>query len=531
VTANADPNRPALDVPGPCDLTTVAGRTIPDLLIGHAEREPDRIMLVADDGDALALKYTASDVLNRSLGFARWLSDHGLRSGDRVQMLVGNRPEFLFAWFGAAMLGVSIVPTNLGASPDEVAYIAGHAHAGMTITDLTSTELATLARQQLGHGRVICIDIDEIPDGTDVAVHKPAPLDEMAIMYTSGTTSRPKGVKVTHANYLYAGEVVAKALRLGPHDRVLTVLPLFHANAQYYTTMGSLVSGASMTLAPKFSASRFLSQCARHHITVASLFAAPIRMVLARNQPEPDRALALRCVIFAQNLSARELAAWDATVGAPLIQLYGMTETMGPPLINPLDDNRPSSIGRVSLGYRCRVVDESGRDVSAGESGRLQVEGIPGVTITSGYLNDPEATGRTIVDGWLDTGDVVRVEADGFFYFVDREKDMIKRSGENVAAGEVEAVLAQHAAVRDVAVVGVPDAVRDEQIIAFVVTAENIRVTEPELVDWCQARLARFRVPQEIRFIDVLPRTSVGKVRKPDLRALWLESQPSLSES
>jgi crotonobetaine/carnitine-CoA ligase len=204
---------------------------------------------------------------------------------------------------------------------------------------------------------------------------------------------------------------------------------------------------------------------------------------------------------------------------------------MGPPLINPLDDTRPSSIGRVSLGYRCRVVDESGRDVSAGESGRLQVGGIPGVTITSGYLNDPEATGRTIVDGWLDTGDVVRVEADGFFYFVDREKDMIKRGGENVAAGEVEAVLAQHGAVRDVAVVGVPDAVRDEQIIAFVVTAENMRVTEAELVDWCQARLARFRVPQEIRFIDVLHRTSVGKVRKPDLRALWLESQPSLAES
>ena len=345
------------------------------------------------------------------------------------------------------------------------------------------------------------------------------PWDDAAILYTSGTTNLPKGVLVTHANYIYAGEVVSRIIRLSPDDRHLVTLPLFHGNAQYYSFMSTLNVGASAALMARFSASRLMKQAIRHECTVASLFAAPMRMMLAQPPDPADGLSRLRLAIFAQNVTEVQLGQWQERFGVPLLQIYGMTETMGTPLANPLDYTRDNmTMGMVTLGYECKVVDAQGNDVPDGVPGQLLVGGVPGWTIMKGYLKNPEATAETIQDGWLRTGDVVERNEEGYFRFVDRAKDMIKRSGENVAAGEVEAVIKRHPRVADAAVIGVPDPIRDEAIKAFVILNEGETATEEEIVEFCKRSLSKFRVPEFVEFRNEFPRTSIGKVQKNILR-------------
>ena len=327
---------------------------------------------------------------------------------------------------------------------------------------------------------------------------------------------------MTHANYMYAGETTAAALKLTPEDRFLTVLPLFHANAQYYSTMGTLVAGGTIVLARRFSASRYADLAIRHSASVGSLFAAPIRMILSQEPAEYWKHNQLRVVIFAQDLTDREHGEWLRRMNVPLLQLYGMTETIGPPVVNSLLwPRRHDAIGRPALGYHVRIRRDDGLPAAIGEAGELLIGGVPGVSLMAGYLDDPDATAAVLANGWLATGDIVRRDPDGLLRFVGRTRDMIKRAGENVAAGEVEAVLLDHPDVADAAVVGVPDPIRDEQIVAFVVRRDGTNPSDEALHDWCAARLASFRVPSHFRTVAELPRTPVGKIQKHRLQERW----------
>jgi crotonobetaine/carnitine-CoA ligase len=500
--------------------TAASERTPLDELTAGAERHPDRDLLVFDDVDVGVSRFSWREVLEATWAMADRLASAGLGRNQRLHIHLSNRPEFLFAWFACSALGATIVPTNVQSSADEIAYVLEHSDARLSLTDGLGSSVVSRAARGLHRPHQIELTDDAAgAGGVSVLPNRlpDTPDLDLGLIYTSGTTARPKGVRITNANYVYAGEVFARNTGLGSGDRVLTVLPLFHANAQYYTVMGALVSRATIVLASRFSATRLLGQIITHDVTVASLFAAPIRMVLA--QPTNTNRFSfprLRLVVFAQNISTVEKARWDEVVGAPLVQLYGMTETVGPPLINPLDGRaRPDSLGRVALGYVCRVIREDGRPAMVGEIGQLCVQGVPGQTIMRGYLDDDDATNEMVRDGWLHTGDVVRVEPDGWFSFVDRRKDMIKRGGENVATTEVETVLRAHPAVRDAAVFGVPDPIRDEDIIAAVVLApDSPDTSSSELIAWCAFRLAKFRVPSRVLLLDELPRTAVGKIQK-----------------
>lgn len=274
-----------------------------------------------------------------------------------------------------------------------------------------------------------------------------------------------------------------------------------------------------MVLSSRFSASRYFDQVIRHGCTVSSLFSAPIRMLLAQPRRAGLADNRLRAVLFAQSVTEDQLAEWQERFDAPLMQIWGMTETMGPPLGNPIHYRRNNmSIGLPSMGYRVRIVDDGGRPVAPGEIGEIVVSGEPGRTIMKGYFKNPEATADTIRDGWLWTGDNARQDEHGYFHFVDRAKDMIKRAGENVAASEVEAVIQMHPSVFDCAVVGIPDPMRDEAIVAVVVPTEGASLEADSLIAWCAERLASFRVPERIEFRQQLPRTSVGKIQKNILR-------------
>lgn len=442
----------------------------------------------------------------------------GVNPGDRFNVHLTNCPEFYDLWLGAAMLGAAIVPSNPLSTAGELRYLLSHARCRLSVTqpDL----LGTVSEAAGGTMAVLSVDQDWVrPSDHRPAVPEPAPADVLGVLYTSGTTSRPKGVLITHAAYLHVGDVIAEHLRLRPDDRNLIVLPLFHGNAQYYSSMSALVTGASIALSPRFTASRWAEQARAMDATVASLFAAPMRMILAQEPTEHDAAHRLRVALFAQNLSSAQLAEFERRFGVPLLQLYGMTETVVPPTINPIyGDRRGMSIGRPVSVARLRIVDSRDLDVAPGQPGELLVHGEPGRTMMAGYLDDPAATASALRDGWLHTGDTVRADDDGYLYFVDRRTDLIKRAGENVASTEVERVLNEHPAVFESAVVGIPDAMRDEAIHAVVVLREGTTASPQELIAHCRASLAKFKVPDSVEITSSLPRTSVGKIQKHLLR-------------
>ena len=206
---------------------------------------------------------------------------------------------------------------------------------------------------------------------------------------------------------------------------------------------------------------------------------------------------------------------WHERFGAPLMQIWGMTETMSLPLMQPLDlPRKPLSMGMPVLGYECKVVDPSGKEVPPGTVGELVVSGVPSVTLMKGYFKNEAATAETLRDGWLYSGDQAYMDEDGCFFFVDRKKDMIKRAGENVSAWEVEETLKQLPAVLDAAVVEIPDPVRDQAIKAYVIVKEGAAATADQLIAWCRERLSPFKVPEVVEFRNVFPRTSVGKIQK-----------------
>jgi carnitine-CoA ligase len=491
-------------------------QTIPGVLELRARERGRDTFLVFETSEGSVSRRTYAETLEAAERAAGLFAARGITAGDRVHVHLGNCPEFFDCWFGCALIGAVIVPTNPLLTAGELLFVTEQAGCRLSVT--SPSLAATVASVQDRDDLILAADL---ASGSRIDARAPVdPRDAASILYTSGTTSRPKGVLVTHANYIFAGEVVAQHLRLRAPDRWLVVLPLFHANAQYYSTMSALVTGASVAVTETFSASSWGRQARDHAATVASLFAAPIRMILAHAESTDDAINSLRAVIFSQNVTETELEEFEKRFGAPLLQLYGMTETIAPPTLNPLYGERKNmSIGLPTLPARLRVVDEKGLDVPAGGVGQLLVHGDPGSTIMGGYFNDPDATEAAIVDGWLHTGDNVRWGQDGYLYFVDRSKDMIKRAGENVAASEVESVLNDHPDVFDSAVIGIPDAIRDEAIKAFVVPRPGSAIAVSELIAWCEQRLAKFKVPSHLEFVDDLPRTSVGKVQKGALRA------------
>jgi crotonobetaine/carnitine-CoA ligase len=494
--------------------------TVASVLEGHAARRPDAPFVLFEREPGEIEQVSWAEMNQRAEHTAELLAGLGLSAGETFNAHLENRPEFYELWFAAAKLGAALVPSNPLSSVDELGYQLADAGARLSVTQPDLAETAEKARAQAPDCERVLVVGEPWPEPERAALGpRPGPTDTLGILYTSGTTSRPKGVMVTHAAYLHVGDAVAGHLRLRPDDRQLIVLPLFHGNAQYYSTCSALVTGASIALAPRFSASRFSAQAAAMGATVASLFAAPIRMILAADSAPEDREHALRAVMFAQNVTDEQVEEFESRFGVPLIQLYGMTETVVPVTMNPLyEDRRGPSIGRALPSARLRITDADDDDVPTGTAGQLLVGGIPGRTMMSAYLNKPEATAEALAGGWLHTGDTVTADDDGYLYFVDRRKDMIKRAGENVASGEVERVVNEHPAVYESAVIGVPDEMRDEAIHAFVTTHDGAEVGSEELREWCAARLSKFRVPDAFEFLEALPRTSVGKIQKHLLR-------------
>jgi crotonobetaine/carnitine-CoA ligase len=492
---------------------------------------PDRPFLVfeASDGRVSELSYANADRL--VAGVATTLATRGVRPAATVHVIHTNSVAFVAVWLACARLGASLVPSDPRASTSE---LVEHARRTTPVLAVCLPARADEYRRAVDAAglvvEVVAVDPDDVTVGplvgggtTDTTEADVTPLTRLAIMFTSGTTSAPKGVELTHGVYAFTGDVMAAAAGLTHRDRQFVVLPLFHANAQYYSIAAAISVGASVAVMHTFSASRFVDQARRHAVTHASLFAAPIRMILARTADDAEP-LALRNAWFAQNLAAAQYRAIARLLGCEPRQIYGMTETGPAVLVNPPIGGDPASIGRPTLGCDVRVVNAANEPVRAGETGSIQVGGVPGLTIFQGYLDDPTTTEAAVVerrpDGfvWFDTGDRATVDEAGLHYFGGRGSDVLKVAGENVSVVAVEHVLAEHPAVGDVAVVGVEDEVYDEVPVAFVVLRPGDALdpadTEDELRRWADDHLAPAKRPRDYHFVAELPRTSVGKIRK-----------------
>lgn len=504
-------------------LYAPARRTVPGLLALRARTHGAKTFLTFLDAEFRARSWTYAEVQARVDALARSLLDAGLRPGERAVVHLGNSPEFVFAFLALQRIGAVCVATNLKSAPDEMRYYVDHSESVAILTEgehlpLLEEILPDLPRVRfrwVGRGAKVpagwrSLDAAIASGGVLGDVPHPDNAETAAILYTSGTTSRPKGVEIAHANYVWAGELMARNTALTERDTHAIACPFFHINAQTYSLIPAIAAGADVVLMERFSKSRYWGAVREHRATVASLVTSMIRMFLAEPERDGERDHALRLVGC-----AAATPAFEERFGVRTLGWFGMTETISTPIVTSLyDPGRARAVGFPSPGYAVKLLNEAGRECEADELGECWVQGVPGVSLMKGYLKDPEATAATIRDGWLRTGDNLRRDSDGYLYYVNRAKDMIKRGGENVAAGEVERVLMSHPGVYEAAVIAVPDPILDEAIKAFVIPRPGAAPTAEDVIAHCRARLASFKVPSEVEFREELPRSTLDKVAK-----------------
>jgi crotonobetaine/carnitine-CoA ligase len=516
-------------------MDIVGNRTLYSIFVAHATQQPAREWMIYEREDGQVFRWTFAEFLESVHQAANLLQALGIKSGSVFNVHLSNHPAYPQLILAASYLGAIAMPSNPVSTVDELDYLVKHSESKVIFTQVDCLDGVRQIVAETPVPIVLCQMGVSLPDGylvyeTELARQSASPPPEagsvekiVQLLYTSGTTARPKGVMLTNAGLIYGAEVFRGATGLRLEDRHLIALPLFHAAAQCHALWPSLITGASIAILSRFSASRFFEQAIRYEGTMAALFGAPLRMLL--NQPErpTDRAHALRNVTFAQSLTVAQYEEWHRRFRAPLQQLWGMTETCGLPVMSPLTGYRNlPAMGRPVVGYEVKVVDDQDREVKPGEPGQIIVRANPGRTVMLGYLKNPEATAkalRTLPDGtWLFTGDTVYADTNDFLYFVDRGKDLIKRAGENISSTEVEATILDCPGVLDVCVIGVPDPIRDESVVAVVVRKPESDLTAEMVQAHCAKRLTRFKVPERIEFVDALPRTSVGKIQKQIVR-------------
>lgn len=461
---------------------------------------------------------------------------HGLRrlgakKGDRIALLLPNCPEFLFAVFAASELGALFVPINTAFTPQEVQYLLAHSESSFL---LTAERFLPLVREIRGglpllrqvvsvekNSAAECLSWDEFifrasSKEPEIAIRP----DEIAsITYTSGTTDRPKGVMLTQYAYCFAPRKRAEALGWNEKDRVFVMMPLFHVNALCHMAIAMLSVGGSILLQERFSASRFWDEGREHGATTASLMRTIPQILLSLPERPDDGKNPMRLVVAL--LPPEQHLRFEGRFDLTVVPSYSLTED---PLsvLGPLDraKRRLGSCGLpiAPAVHELRIVGEDGSDSPTGQLGEI-VKRSP--TVMAGYYKNPQATAAALRDGWLHTGDLGHLDGEGFLYFVDRKKDMVKRGDENVSSEEVERVLNSHPLIAESAVVGVADPIRMEEVKAYIVLKPSVapESLSPERVwRYCEERLAPFKIPRYLEYRDELPKTPSSKIQKGILR-------------
>lgn len=474
---------------------------------------------------ALALDYEG--VREAAARRAGMLAAAGVSRGDRVAALCGNRAELISLLLGCAWTGAILVPLNTATRGRQLAHVLANAgpraivvEAGL-VPHLAELELEVPELEHVwtigdASGAWRGRRLEPLPRPGDPVPREPVrPGDPLAILYTSGTTGPSKGVVCPHAQFYAWGRTVGAMLGLGPSDRLYTCLPLFHTNA-LNAFVQSLVAGASFAVGTRFSASRFWERLVEADATVTYLLGTMVSILAARDPSPLDRAHRVR-IALAPGTAAELKERFERRFGMRLVDGFGMTETNA--VIGPRDgEERPGTMGRVMPGYEAKVVDDEDVEVPDGVPGELVMRADEPFAFASGYWRMPEATVEAWRNFWFHSGDRVVRDADGYFRFLDRKKDAIRRRGENISAWEVEQVLLEHPDVGAAAVIPVPAEHGEDEVMACVVPRAGATVAPEALVRFCERRLAYFAIPRYVDVLEELPLTENGKVRKYLLR-------------
>ncbi len=484
-------------------------------LESSARAHPERPAVLLD-GDVL----TYDQLWERTARVAGWLRERGLEPGDRVGVMLPNVLAFPVLYYGVLRAGGVVVPMNPLLKAREVKHYLGDSGARWVFAWETAAPEAAAGAGEAGAEAVTVSGstLEEIagwPSSPDVA--RRADDDTAVILYTSGTTGTPKGAELTHANVARNAEVTAGSLLdLGPDDVVMGCLPLFHAFGQTCSLNTAVVAGAGLTLIPRFDAVTALKVIERDRVTVFEGVPTMYVALVEAGASVADTSTLRVCVSGGAALPVEVLRSFKETFGAEILEGYGLSETSPVASFNRRGNTRPGSIGLPIEGVEMRVVDTEGKDVPPGEVGEIVIRGH---NVMKGYRDRPDATAQAIKDGWFHSGDMARVDEDGFFFIVDRKKDLIIRGGFNVYPREIEEVLYEHPAVLEAAVIGLPHPTHGEEVGAAVVLRSGSQATADELREYVKERVAAYKYPRRVWLAESLPKGPTGKILKREITA------------
>jgi long-chain acyl-CoA synthetase len=481
-------------------------------LVATARRIPDRKAAISDDAEMTYAEFEAA-----TSRLATFLSREGVEAGDRVGVMLPNISAAPIAYYGIWRLGGIAVPMNPLMQAREVAFYLSNTGAKALIGTPEFADAATQGAGSAG-AKVWLVDDAEIARLTDRLPEFGEPIERAAadtavVLHTSGTTGTPKGAELTHGSLGSNLEVVVRRLlKLTDDDVVLACLPLFHVFGMTCAMNAAVAAGAGLALMARFRPAKAIERIRRDHVTVLEAVPTMYTALLSiADQFSPDATASLRtCVSGGAALPVTVLHEFEKTFDAVILEGYGLSETSPATTFNHPDaERRPGSIGTPIEGVQVRLVDEIGDEVQTGSAGEIQVKGP---NVMKGYWNLPEATEASIKDGWFSTGDVAVVDEDGYYWIVDRKKDLIIRGGYNVYPREIEEALHEHPAVAQVAVIGIPHETLGEEIGAAVVLKAEATAEPDELRTFVKGRVAAYKYPRRIWFVDSLPTGPTGKL-------------------
>jgi acyl-CoA synthetase (AMP-forming)/AMP-acid ligase II len=478
---------------------------LPDLRAAQAPDAP----AVADD-DAALNNTQFLDAVQRASATMRW---HGVSAGDVVAVMLPNRVSFAVARFAAWRLGAAVTPISPTLTPAEASY---------QIEDAGAAALVVGTAPEFNAPVPAVLSTAELMSAPDTPVEAVLHSDDALalLIYTSGTTGRPKGVKLDHANLNAMCRMTIDVFSITSEDHSLLILPLFHVNGIVVGMLTPLIAGGCATIAGRFSPKTFFDQIEHSRATYFS--AVPTIYTMLSDLPAevaPDTSSVRFAICGAAPASVELLTKFETRYRIPLIEGYGLSEGTCASTVNPLHGKRkPGTVGLPLPGQTIRILGTDNQDAPAGAAGEVLVQGP---NVMRGYLNRPEETAKTIVDGWLHTGDVGRFDEDGYLVLVDRAKDMIIRGGENIYPKEIETIVYQLPAIAEAAVVGRAHPVYGEEPVLFVSLNSGADITADGVHRHLRGSLSKYKLPVEITILDDLPKNAVGKLDKPALRKLF----------
>ena len=493
-----------------------------NILTESARRHFERPAIRLDD---ILVTYAELDELTARA--AGWLRARGVEPGDRVAIALPNVVQFPVMYYGVLRAGATVVPMNPLLKSREIEHHLSDSGAKLALVWSTVAAEAKSAAKATGTD-VVVIDDDTMAAAADwpvsPAVAARDDSDTAVILYTSGTTGAPKGAQLTHANLYRNAVTFAAMFDLCENDVVLGCLPLFHAFGQSNGLNASLAVGACVSLVPRFDPAAVLQLIERHRVTVFEGVPTMYVTLLHADAGGVDVSSLRMCISGGAALPVEVLKGFQNTFGAQILEGYGLSETSPTATFNRPGRTKAGSIGLPLDGVELKLVNPDGTETPPGEVGEIVIRGH---NVMKGYWNRPEATEAAIIDGWFHTGDMATRDQDGFYFIVDRKKDLIIRGGYNVYPREIEEVLYEHPAVREAAVIGVPHATHGEEVAAAVVLRSGASTTPAELRDYVKTRVAAYKYPRLVWLVDALPKGPTGKILKREIQVPTEHLTPS----